>query len=572
MIDKMQAYRRSIGGFCAALVLAAGGGPVAAQGVDAPATGASLHIEPEPLPAAPDDGLLPLPGLDGAPLLEETPPVATPAASTPAPVADKPLAPPAPTPSTGFEVPPLPQGTPRWGGRYWSLGLGITFYYDSNLRQVPDDWDAVQAIQNPRPEPIVVMPAPEPEPVVQPGQPPPTEPVAQPEPIVIIPPYEEQPEPEGEDFVFAVAPTLDFRTPGEDWVFGFHYAPTYNAYANNDDYNGFDHSLSANLGYKGPRLTATLSGRYGLSRGVNRYYGSSFVEQQTYGGSLSAGYRISPKTSLDGSLSYSTNGQTDNNEGQSYGGNESFSAGMSALWKATPLLTFGPGVRYTMQMGDTQNDRTSIGPTLRASYQVSRKVSLDATVGMDFVSYGSGAYVQTTSTEEQQEAQSAEALKQAGLEPGEGEVVTTEAEPTPVEDDSSGDDDPFFHVSLSAGYAISSRMTATLSILRDTTADGYTPGSYRESTAIRAGLTRRIGPTSLSLGGGYQFEDWVTEAEGASAQDDRAYWTGDASLSFPIWKDSVMGNLYYRYRFQQSDNPAYEYHGHQIGLSAIITF
>ena len=64
----------------------------------------------------------------------------------------------------------------------------------------------------------------------------------------------------------------------------------------------------------------------------------------------------------------------------------------------------------------------------------------------------------------------------------------------------------------------------------------------------------------------------MTEAEGSSAQDNRAYWTGDASLSFPIWKDSVMGNLYYRYRFQQCDNPAYEYRGHQVGLSAIITF
>ncbi len=569
----MQAYQRSLGGFCAALVLAAAGGPLAAQGVDAPATGASLHIEPEPLPAAPDDGLLPLPALDGVPLLEETPPEAMVATPQPAPARERPLAPPTPTMSTGFEVPPLPQRDPRWGGRYWSLGLGITFYYDSNLRQVPDDWAAVQAIQNPRPDPIVVMPTPKPEPVVQPGQPPPEEPVEPPEPIVIIPPYEEQPEPEGEDFVFSVAPSIDFRTPGEDWTLGFHYGPTYNAYLNNDDYNGFDHSLSATLGYRGPRLTATLGGNYGRSRGVNRYYGSSFVEQQNFGGSLSAAYRMSPKTSLDGSLTYSMSDSPSNDEGQSYGGYDSFSAGLSALWKATPLLTFGPGLRYTMQMGDTQNDRSTIGPTLRASYQVSRKVSLDATVGMDFVSYGTGAYVQsTTTTEEQRQARNNAVLKDAGLEPGEGEVVTTEAEPTPAEDDSSGNDDPFFHVSLSAGYALSSRTAATLSILRDTTADGYTAGSYRESTAIRAGLTRRIGPTSLSLGGGYQFEDWVTEAEGSSAQDNRAYWTGDASLSFPIWKDSVMGNLYYRYRFQQCDNPAYEYRGHQVGLSAIITF
>ena len=401
----MQAYQRSLGGFCAALVLAAAGGPLAAQGVDAPATGASLHIEPEPLPAAPDDGLLPLPALDGVPLLEETPPEAMVATPQPAPARERPLAPPTPTMSTGFEVPPLPQRDPRWGGRYWSLGLGITFYYDSNLRQVPDDWAAVQAIQNPRPDPIVVMPTPKPEPVVQPGQPPPEQPVEPPEPIVIIPPYEEQPEPEGEDFVFSVAPSIDFRTPGEDWTLGFHYGPTYNAYLNNDDYNGFDHSLSATLGYRGARLTATLGGNYGRSRGVNRYYGSSFVEQQNFGGSLSAAYRMSPKTSLDGSLTYSMSDSPSNDEGQSYGGYDSFSAGLSALWKATPLLTFGPGLRYTMQMGDTQNDRSTIGPTLRASYQVSRKVSLDATVGLDFVSYGTGAYVQsTTTTEEQRQA------------------------------------------------------------------------------------------------------------------------------------------------------------------------
>ena len=573
---------RSTAGWCWSIILLWGAAmPSLSEPEAAPEIKAtSLVAEASPLPAAAHGEILPV--LAGMTLFEETPPESVTPPPTPTPTeSSKPLAPAPPVSSGGFDHPALPLVEPRFGGRRWSFSLALSGYYDSNLLQIPDDWDAVQAIVNPPP-----APPPEPEPVPQTtptttgqgttgqgttgqgttgqGTTPP------------VPPYKPEPRPDGEDYVFSVAPALAFRSIGALWHVGFNYSPSYLFYVNNDDYNGFNHALSAELAYTGPKLNAALTGSYSLTRGVNRYYGSQFLEQAGYSSGLRANYKLSPKTSIDASLSYSSTEPQDNPESDaetgSYGGTGSISANLSALWKPTPLITVGPGLRYMIQEGDLQNERTSIGPTLRLGYELGRKVNLNATVGLEFVEFGDGVVNRTTG---ETDSTTTDATTDSGTSDSTTTDSTTNSNPTTTSQQpqaATADDDPFVSASLGLAWAVTEHTTLNLSFDRQTSADGYLAGSYRESTGVRLGVNQRIGPTTLSLGGSYQMEDYGASSAGASTAQDMVFLTGEAGLSFPLWGDRIRGSVFYRYRDQQSDDPQRDWHGHQVGINAVIAF
>ncbi len=135
------------------------------------------------------------------------------------------------------------------------------------------------------------------------------------------------------------------------------------------------------VNYSGGPLTAGLRVGVNFGSGANRNF-ESVTDTLTVNYGLNARYSISTKTAVQCDISQS--GTLASGSGNLDTG--SFDAGMSALWKFSPLTEFGPGIRYTRQDQEGGSARTTIGPTVLVNYQASRKISVFSRLGVDFVS------------------------------------------------------------------------------------------------------------------------------------------------------------------------------------------
>lgn len=324
-----------------------------------------------------------------------------------------------------------------------------------------------------------------------------------------------------DDIVMSIAPSVRYRSLGKEWFVAAQAGFAYNEYFELSQYSGFDYHAGFQVGYDGPKLNTTFGFNYSFDQGVNRYY-SSFIEQNSFSTSLSASYELSAKTSLDSSVGFSWNDPT---TGAS-GGTENFNLQTAAMWQATPLIRIGPGIRYSMQSGDYQSDRTTLGPILRANYRLSTKVSLNSQLGLDFVEY-----------------------KGAG-----------------------GGSDESVSASIGLNYQASRLWGLSFSLLRATEADGSTPGAYREVLSIQTGVHRRIRRATLQLSLGWETNDYVRPVAALGTPGSRDFLTIGSTLSMPVFSNRAVASVFFRYANEDSAAFTQSWDGCQFGFSIGASF
>ncbi|MEP2774892.1 MAG: hypothetical protein ABJQ29_02695 [Luteolibacter sp.] len=319
------------------------------------------------------------------------------------------------------------------------------------------------------------------------------------------------------DFMTSLAPSLKWARKNEISYLQVDGNLGYNQYQDLDQYSGLDSTIGGMAAWRLGRVELGAKLRQSFNQQVNRFYGG-LVEEATYGVGFSAIYSLSPKTSL---VSMWQTSSTDRDRG--FGDTEKQTAVVSAMWRYSELLQIGPGIAYTRNSGEFQRARTSLGPTVSAVYQLSSKVSLNGQMGLDYVEYEGGV------------------------------------------------SDEFLSARIGIDYRLNELWRFDFSLLRDVDSDGSLIASFRETSGVWAGVTRKIRRASVRLGLGYENSTFVS-ATGGGARPEIDYLTADAQLTLPIWSDNLSAQLYYRYRSSSSDSMIQNWDAFQTGLSLIYQF
>ena len=323
-----------------------------------------------------------------------------------------------------------------------------------------------------------------------------------------------------DDFILSLGGNLSYLSKAADWTFGGNYRGSYDSYFNNSDFSGFNQGAGLVANYDGGRFSATMNAGIDFDRGANRYYGSSsFVERTNVSSGLTARYRLSSKTSLQGNI-----GQSFSTSSGDYDDTDSIDVGASALWKYSPLTEWGPGIRYTRDSGSSQLDRSSLGPTMTVNYKLSKKVAMNSRVGVDFASYEGG-----------------------------------------------GSSDPMLSASIGLNYDASKLWGMNFSLYRDAQADPSFAGAFTEVTALRLGYRRKVRRATMNLGVGYEANTTENPANTAGGGYDRDYFSLDGSLGMAVLSNTSFASLFMRYN-DQSGSSTDSWDSLQTGFSISRSF
>ena len=320
------------------------------------------------------------------------------------------------------------------------------------------------------------------------------------------------------DYMMSLGASVNYRSIAPIWTYGLSYSGSYRVFFDQSDLNGYNQSAGASVNYDSGPLSASFNLGVGFGSGANRLY-ASVVDELSLNYSLNARYRYSPKTSFTGSFSQritDASGGFDTN---------SFDLATSALWQYSPLVEFGPGVRYTRRSADRGSARTSIGPTFTVNYQVSQKVSLNSRVGMDFVSSDAGG----------------------------------------------SSSDHSYSTSVGLNYRAASYWGMSLSLVRDVQASYNRANEFEEITALRLGYNRTIRRASWNVGVGLENRSSKNSDSTVAARSDRDYLSFDTSLGMRIFADTTNASIFMRYS-DQSGGANESFDSFQFGFNVSRTF
>lgn len=324
-----------------------------------------------------------------------------------------------------------------------------------------------------------------------------------------------------DDFILSLGGRVDYLSKSPEWTFGGGYRGSYNEYLSQSQYSGYSQGAGVLANYEGGKVSASLTAGVSLDRGTNQNYASAFITQTSYTTGLTASYRLSRKTSLQGNLSQNSTTADD----ASFNDTQNFTVGASALWKYSPLTEFGPGLRYTYNTGSSQTGRTSIGPTVTVNYKLSTKVALNSRVGVDFASYQDG-----------------------------------------------GTADPTVSAAIGLNYEASKLWGMNFSLFRDTQADVSLAGAFTEVTAVRVGYRRKVRRATLNLGVSYNSNVSQRPAsESAIPIDDRNFLSIDGSLGMAVFSNTSYASVFFRYG-DQSGSPTETWDSFQVGFGINRSF
>ncbi len=322
------------------------------------------------------------------------------------------------------------------------------------------------------------------------------------------------------DFYMTLGGTAAYRSKASDWTYGALYTGSYNQYLRQSELSGYNQNAGASVNYQGGPLSAGLNVGVNFGSGANRYY-AAVVDQISVNYGLSARYKLSPKTTATGNFSQSLTSASGSNSSNT----GSFTAGVAGLWRYSALTEFGPGLSYSQQSGSTQQNLTSIGPTLTVNYKLSKKVSLNSLVGLEFSQYEDG---QTT--------------------------------------------DPTMSANIGLNYRASALWGMNLSFFRNVRADPGTAGQFQEITSLRLGYNRKIRRAQLNLGASLQNNVSQAPDSVATLRPDSNYLNLDSSLSMPIFANTCNASIFANYSDQSGDSSFNSWNSFQTGFSISRSF
>lgn len=158
-----------------------------------------------------------------------------------------------------------------------------------------------------------------------------------------------------------------------------NYAPSWNSYLENSDLNGFNQAGNLTLSFSGGKSQLDVFARYIEISGSDRLTGV-FIQGSVMTAGLRASRQIASRTSLNAGWSYSSSSY---GTGE-YEGAEIITTYFGGLWEATPRISFGPTLRYTISESDNIGTRDAWALLFEARYHVGERLWLSASIGPEF--------------------------------------------------------------------------------------------------------------------------------------------------------------------------------------------
>jgi hypothetical protein len=327
-------------------------------------------------------------------------------------------------------------------------------------------------------------------------------------------------DPEDSDFIVSAGLSASYLRGDESWQLGVNANVGYRHYFERDDFNDPNYGLSVYGGYNTAKTVISFSTSFGFSSGVNVESGN-FLEQVSIGSRLSARYRLSGKTSLLASWAQSFS----YNQTSGFSDTSSWTAEISAIWQATSRINLGPGIRYGVRGGSGGSDTTVLGPTFRLNYDLSSKVSLRSSVGIDYT------------------------------------------------DSSLSGTSESLNWSLGLNYRASDRWGLNLSMIRDIEATPIQGSSgFNETTSVRLAYWRSIRQAKATLGISYQDRSSIDGSFALTGPGDSQLITTNAGISMPIFKREARLNFDISYRDFEGGSSNNSWDGFQTGMGLSYRF
>ena len=300
---------------------------------------------------------------------------------------------------------------------------------------------------------------------------------------------------------------------GGHWRLGTRVKAEHRFHQNRDDYDATNYSVSAFGGFQSKKFVASFSTSVGSKSGLNRN-AAGFVERFSSQSGLLARYNFTRKTSL--LATWDINDQESRTRG--YGDTSSMTTGLSGIWQATPLLSVGPGFRYGLRTGDDGEELTVVGPTLRLDYQLSSKVKLRSTLGIDSA------------------------------------------------DSPYSGTDTLYNWSLALNYRASSLWGFDLEAIRDTRATLSSGGGFDEISSYRFNYWRKIRRSKVEIG--LEYEDRSPTDSLVSVNGLRAsqYLVLSTGVTFPVFQDNAELSLDLNWRDLSSSDRNSSWDGFRTGV------
>jgi hypothetical protein len=326
------------------------------------------------------------------------------------------------------------------------------------------------------------------------------------------------PRPEESDFL--VQPTLagSYEIGPGNWQIGVTGSYARINYLETDEFNANVYSAGLLGQYQTGKITASVKTRFANNAGVNRFVGA-FLEQRTFSNSAKINYRLSSKTSAEVSWTQ----QSIENQTDGFVDTSSNTLNAAALWQATPLVRLGPGFRYGVRTGFEDSEFTAVGPLLRADYNLSAKIDLTSSVGLDFAETPSG-------------------------------------------------ENELFNWRVGLNYRASALWGVNLKMVRDTQATLITGGGFDQISSYSFGYTRKIRRANLQLRVAYVDIDPQGSTGAALGFRDSTSVDYTASLGFPIIGDEVNLNVNLAWRDFTTVDDLQSWDGFGSGLSLAWRF
>lgn len=325
------------------------------------------------------------------------------------------------------------------------------------------------------------------------------------------------------DWILSFAPSLEWTRRAGDFSVGLEGGLERQEYASLSEFSATNHYLASSLGYECGPLSLEFDLRESRIRGVDRYFGG-VTDRSALAGGVKGNYRLSGKTRIEFSYA-ATSADTEVTRGSGTGQktlDQRFA--VFAGWQTSPLLSLGPGLRWTRLSSDSDGDRTSIGPSVKAHYRLTGKMDLSGTLGMDFAR------------------------------------------------DPGGSSEEFVNAGLESTYRLNALWSFRARFGRDTTSQSNRNGGFQETTAIDVSIHRRIGRASLMVGGGREHLAFSNGSAMRLARPDVELFQITTALEMPLFGDRARGRVFWRLQDSSSRDPRRDGDGIQTGISLSTRF
>lgn len=313
------------------------------------------------------------------------------------------------------------------------------------------------------------------------------------------------------------------------------YTPTVYLFANHSSYNSLEHLLRLDGSYRFRRLALSLSQNFQSieSANVERLATTTTTindasvdvggrrRLNSYATTANATYDLTGKTSLSGGISYSA---TD--YGASLIDAQNIGATIALDYHYGPKLSIGLAGSAGRNFVDPPTpDQTFEQVNLRTNYEITGKLSANASAGVEFRQFENGT---------------------------------------------GGHEAPVFNLGLSYlpfdGTAIT--LSGSSQILNSATLGGQDFSSTQLTFGIRQRLLRRF---SLGLNAGYQNLSYFNTVNGARSGREDNYYFVQPSLDVKVTNFWFVG-VYYLHRENDSSAGVYSFKENQFGLHTALKF